>query len=68
MQDAFDADALVIQPEEDHVGTVGAGPQSGAQIRSFGVSEGRTPDPGRMFKKLFFELERARWIIQRNEV
>jgi hypothetical protein len=47
---------------------VDAGPQSGAQIGSEGIGEGRTPDPVRMLKKVFFELKRARGIVQRNEV
>ncbi len=68
MQDALDADTLVVQSEEDHVGAMNAGPRSGAQIGSDCVGEGRTPDPVRMLKTVVFELKRTRGIVQRNEV
>ena len=45
MQDAFDADTPIIQPEEDHVGAMDAGPQAGTQIGSDCVGEGCTCDP-----------------------
>lgn len=68
MQDAFNTHGSVTHSEKDHIGTVRARAQSRAKIRSFCIGEWRSPDPARVFHKLFFELESARRIIPRNKV